>query len=564
MEMNSDEEADLKESVLEDAITRQQHWDAQCKFGDDADLDLEIERSDEHFWAYKFCSPGWPSNDSKVEYAGPDLRKIADVTARLMPRYLYRVTHPRSQGVNEEGLYRSGSVKAGLGLTNFFDVNKDCEHIKSTLTMHLRKQHTPSPWISFSDSIVATLARALRFQQRKKTKPEDIRIHVIDTMNIRRLALGVNGRAIAFGYRALGHNSSKDTMVRGSLPGEYLFWNVLNVDASTVSLSGFLCPWLTKDNVRSPGLLELIPQLTVQPRAKGSKKLAKPDPATTKSRQASQLLDKLYGSETVIRKRIAVEKVRDHQKLVGGLKLDFRLPVLLALLSMHTKSYHNEGIVEAMCQVYEGASEVENFEFASTGAAGELRIDVEKFEELGVMVYLALKGKHAVRGGKVDDLRRNLSRIDGVWVNTTHEMLKHHCFLFQYLDAALDTITQHVITTPVSIPTITSASSSILSTSDAMDATLTSEFTQPGDLRKRKHKITQEAELQRFKYFRDDKGRKYAVRDYKIYLSTIAAWEQFSGGTEPKANETLIEVAVRGMQNIAAVAGSGQRPPKCP
>jgi hypothetical protein len=101
-----------------------------------------------------------------------------------MPRYLYRVVYPGSAGVNEEGLYQAGSVKAGLGKSNFFDA--DNEHIKDTLREHLMKSTKSwSPWISFSDSLVATLAKALRFQYRG-TKSGEVQIHVIDTLKIKK------------------------------------------------------------------------------------------------------------------------------------------------------------------------------------------------------------------------------------------------------------------------------------------------------------------------------------------------------------------------------------------
>jgi hypothetical protein len=181
---------------------------------------------------------------------------------------------------------------------------------------------------------------------------------------------------MGLGYRVIDRNSVTSKMVFGSIPGEYLFWNELAVEASCISLSKLLRP-SPYGKLWTPGLLDLIPQFQLQP-PKGITKLTTPDPETGKEwddrltpEAAWKHFKKFYGVKMIKagntvdfeytrpanpQDEIPIEKVWEHQKLVEGFKSEFRLPVLLAFLSMHFKAYHHEGITEVVRQVYAGKS----------------------------------------------------------------------------------------------------------------------------------------------------------------------------------------------------------------
>lgn len=272
-------------------------------------------------------------------------------------------------------------------------IDHDPTNIKETLHKHLHHHKFDSPWISFTDSFVATIARALSFRH-SGIPTGDIKIHIIDTTNIKNRALPIHAFTGALGYEALHEgNSPLAKMVLGSLPGEYLFWNELKVEASMVSLTALLAPTPLQPLQHFQGLLDLMPAL--ERRSKGLKKLKKPKKSDSDTLlewdirnppiKAWKLLKEFFDVELKIRNpkrgqttrsgravewytfddpkrhtdEIGADVLGNFQVLVKEFKPDFQIPVLIALLTMQTKQYHFEGIVEEMCKVYGGKSPLE-------------------------------------------------------------------------------------------------------------------------------------------------------------------------------------------------------------
>ena len=355
------------------------------------DQDIQHELGSDGNSRYQICS--FVRRDDTLQQIGlrPRNGQIADATETLLPRYLFRVTHAYSAGKNEEGMYQSGTVFAGTGKSNFFSSAYDNKYIRETLRNHLHHKMVWSPWISFTDSIASTLARATK--SIRKGYP-NIKIHVVDTFQINKQALVVDAFAMARGYGVFSDRSSiRAKMVLGSLFGEVLVWNELEVEASTVPFDALLHPKPPRPNAYAVGLLEIMPMLEVQPGPYVKKVKKTPRnfsasewDARKKFTAAWELKKRFYGLELMIEEkkqsdqvfapkkaqqqahggrmgrkiwfktsempdnRVHVDEshIRQHQMLISEFKPEFQIPMLIALLSMRTREFYEGGIVEIM------------------------------------------------------------------------------------------------------------------------------------------------------------------------------------------------------------------------
>jgi hypothetical protein len=145
--------------------------------------------------------------------------------------------------------------------------------------------------------------------------------------------------------------------------------------------------------------------------------------------------------------------------------------------------------------------------------ADRLRIDMEKYEELGAMVGKALNGKRASRRGGLADVSRNLLRVDAIGVDTTHESIGEFSpILSQAENSEIGTIVQDARTAPSRKPKIILKMTAKVTTSSV---TSESESIQPANPRKRKIPMTREANSLRDKRDRDYKrGIRRPTNDY--------------------------------------------------
>lgn len=215
----------------------------------------------------------------------PHMEHISDATLRQLPPYVFRVAHDKSAGSSEAGHYRSRALQqlGEEGRVDFFSLSTDEQALQ--VGNHVSQVNFNSHWISFTDSPLTAICRALQHQSRKQT---NIRLHVINTMKIKKPALIVSSYATLRGYRVCVrlHPARREKLL-GCAYAEFLVWDELIAEAAVVDLKDFLKPPNLHRNFYTPGLLDLIPKLR--------------RPATNKTggkyRKAYELRELLYGQE---------------------------------------------------------------------------------------------------------------------------------------------------------------------------------------------------------------------------------------------------------------------------
>ena len=311
----------------------------------------------------------------------PHLKNISDATLRQLPRWLFRVTHSSSCGINVVGAYRSYMVSqlGELGRVDFFSLSDEPK--RQQVDDHVSQVNGGSHWISFTDCPLNAMGRALQHVQHKK---KDVTIHFIDTLKIRDPALIVSSYAMLRAHRVcVNLHPVEQRKLLGSSYAEFLVWDELNVEASTIQLRDMLNPKSGQANIWTPGLLELLPEF-IKPSA--NKK-------NLKFRQAWDLKSRLYGLQERIDMELDLRRPRgprldqrdvhragrmgvpDHLKhksvqdprcalddlvlgkyvkIVDQQPAEVKMVMLAFLLSFKTSTFYEDTIVDELAKLAEG------------------------------------------------------------------------------------------------------------------------------------------------------------------------------------------------------------------
>jgi hypothetical protein len=139
----------------------------------------------------------YKDSEGKKKYVyEPSLARIQDATEKQLPRYPFRATHDGSGGTNDEGHYRSQAMRNGLGRTDFslFSHEQICDMLRD----HQRQAHFDSHFISFTDSVIVVLGRALKLWEKEGIS--NVKIHIIDLTKLKSPILIMHAYAALRGY----------------------------------------------------------------------------------------------------------------------------------------------------------------------------------------------------------------------------------------------------------------------------------------------------------------------------------------------------------------------------
>ena len=304
------------------------------------------------------------------------LHKVEAFTAYDLPHYLFRVWSDSSAGFNCENgerKFQSQAAKAGLGATEFDSM--PAEEIQCNLRKHLQWYSGPvkvpfySHWISFTCSFLFALLHAWRKACRDE---KNVMIAVIDTYKLKTPVHMFSAFPL---IRAFGIT---DLDIKDSVYAEFLAYDNFEANMDVIPFSALqqpkpdrpsslphglkdLCPFLKYSEAERRALRFKDKRLRLKSRMKKFRERRFPDLEILQVKPHERRVKAvvpwiLPQGKRAGRSPMSQEKLGDFYRLVKPFTTEFRLPVLVSLLSLMTPEWEQDSMEEQVFYMFQGQS----------------------------------------------------------------------------------------------------------------------------------------------------------------------------------------------------------------